>query len=78
MRKLGRVRLGIDIGGTFTDLECLDLATGVSRSFKTPTTPDDFSIGFMDAVNGARQRFSFALSDIQFVMHGTTIATNAS
>lgn len=70
-------RLAIDIGGTFTDLECVNLATGESRSFKTATTPDDFSIGFMNAVTGAAARFGFALGDIRLLMHGTTIATNA-
>lgn len=70
-------RLAIDIGGTFTDLECVDLSTGESRSFKTATTPDDFSIGFMNAVTGAAERFGFALGDIRLLMHGTTIATNA-
>ncbi len=70
-------RLAIDIGGTFTDLECVNLATGTSHSFKVATTPDDFSIGFMNAVAGAAERFGFSLPDIRLVMHGTTIATNA-
>jgi N-methylhydantoinase A len=70
-------RLAIDIGGTFTDLECVDLVTGESRSFKTATTPDDFSIGFMNAITGAAERFNFRLGDIRLLMHGTTIATNA-
>jgi N-methylhydantoinase A len=71
------VRLAIDIGGTFTDLEFVRLDTGETGSFKTPTTPDDFSRGFMEAVRGAGARFGFALSDVRLVMHGTTIATNA-
>ena len=71
------IRIAIDIGGTFTDLECVDLATGRSQSFKVPTTPDDFSIGFMNAIAGAGERFGFAVSDIRLVIHGTTIATNA-
>jgi N-methylhydantoinase A len=71
------VRLAIDIGGTFTDLECVDLATGASQGFKVATTPDDFSVGFMNAVTGAAQRFGFAFADIRLLMHGTTIATNA-
>jgi N-methylhydantoinase A len=71
------VRLAIDIGGTFTDLEGVRLADGYSFSFKTPTTPQDFSIGFMEAVRGAGQRFGFGMGDVRLVMHGTTIATNA-
>jgi N-methylhydantoinase A/oxoprolinase/acetone carboxylase beta subunit/N-methylhydantoinase B/oxoprolinase/acetone carboxylase alpha subunit len=71
------VRLAIDIGGTFTDLEFARLDTGATGSFKTPTTPEDFSIGFIDAITGAAERFGFALADVRLVMHGTTIATNA-
>ncbi len=72
-----RIRIAVDIGGTFTDLECLDEATGEAQSFKTATTPDDPSLGLMNAVAGAAERFGFALRDISFLMHGTTIATNA-
>ena len=71
------IRVAIDIGGTFTDLEFVDLATGQSQSFKVPTTPDDFSVGFMNAVTGAGERFGFSLADVRLVIHGTTIATNA-
>ncbi len=71
------VRLAIDIGGTFTDLEGLDLAAGTSFSHKVPTTPEDFSAGFMHAIESAGVRFGFSSSDIRLVMHGTTIATNA-
>lgn len=77
MTSLRAVRLAIDIGGTFTDLEFLRLTTGETGSFKTPTTPEDFSLGFMAAVTGAGERFGFGLRDVQLVMHGTTIATNA-
>jgi N-methylhydantoinase A len=70
-------RLAIDIGGTFTDLECVNLVSGKSHSFKVPTTPDDFSLGFMAAVTGAAEQFGFELADVRLLMHGTTIATNA-
>ena len=40
-----RIRIAVDIGGTFTDLEFLDEASGATHSFKTATTPDDPSIG---------------------------------
>jgi N-methylhydantoinase A len=73
----GRIRIAVDIGGTFTDLECLDEASGRTHSFKTATTPEDPSIGLMNAIKGAAGRFGFALSDVSFLMHGTTIATNA-
>ena len=71
------VRLGIDIGGTFTDLQAFDERTGRSGSVKTPTTPDDPSVGLMAAVDEAAARFGFAPADVGLLLHGTTIATNA-
>jgi len=71
------IRIGVDIGGTFTDLQILDERTGRSGSVKTPTTPEDPSIGLMSAIDEAAQRFGFALADVGLLLHGTTIATNA-
>jgi len=71
------VRLGIDIGGTFTDLQVFDGRTGRFGSVKTPTTPEDPSIGLMAAIDEAAPRFGFALADVGLLLHGTTIATNA-
>ena len=77
MTQAGRIRIGIDIGGTFTDLQILDETTGRLDSLKTPTTPDDPSIGLMTGIDEAAARFGFALPDIRLLLHGTTIATNA-
>ena len=71
------VRIGVDIGGTFTDLQILDARTGALNSLKTPTTPEDPSIGLMAGIEAAAGRFGFALADIGLLLHGTTIATNA-
>ena len=71
------LRAAIDIGGTFTDVQILDLETGVARDFKAATTPRDPSIGLIEGLNGAAERFGFALSDIGLILHGSTIATNA-
>ncbi len=71
------IRIGIDIGGTFTDLQVLDERTGARGSLKTPTTPADPSIGLMTGLEAAAARFGFALADIGLLLHGTTIATNA-
>ena len=71
------IRIGIDIGGTFTDLQILDEGTGALHSLKTPTTPDDPSRGLIDGINAAAARFGFAISDVRLLLHGTTIATNA-
>ncbi len=72
-----RIRIGIDIGGTFTDLQILDEATGALHSLKTPTTPADPSIGLMTGIDEAAARFGFAIGEIGYLLHGTTIATNA-
>jgi N-methylhydantoinase A len=71
------VRIAVDIGGTFTDLQVLDARDGVARAWKTPTTPEDPSIGLLRGVSEAAERFGFALSDVGLLLHGTTIATNA-
>ncbi len=71
------VRIAADIGGTFTDIQALDARTGAVHAWKTPTTPEDPSIGLMAGVREAAARFDFALADVGLLLHGTTIATNA-
>ena len=71
------IRIAVDIGGTFTDLQILDARTGSIVAWKTPTTPADPSEGLMTGVREAAARFGFALSDVGLLLHGTTIATNA-
>jgi N-methylhydantoinase A/oxoprolinase/acetone carboxylase beta subunit len=71
------VRIAVDIGGTFTDLQVLDTRDGSVRAWKTPTTPLDPSEGLLLGVQEAASRFGFALSEVGLLLHGTTIATNA-
>ena len=71
------VRIGVDIGGTFTDLQIYDARTGAIVGYKTPTTPQDPSIGLMTGIKEAADRYNFTLPDVGFLLHGTTIATNA-
>ena len=71
------IRIAVDIGGTFTDLQILDARLGIAQAWKTPTTPEDPSIGLLTGVKEAAERFGFALSDVGLLLHGTTIATNA-
>jgi len=71
------VRIAVDIGGTFTDLQIFDARTGEVTAHKVPTTPGDPSVGFMRGVTEAAGRCGFALADVAMVLHGTTIATNA-
>ena len=71
------VRVAVDIGGTFTDLEILDEATGQTFAAKSPTTPDDPSEGLLAGLRLASDRFGFGFGNISALLHGTTIATNA-
>jgi N-methylhydantoinase A/oxoprolinase/acetone carboxylase beta subunit len=71
------VRIGVDIGGTFTDLQIFDARDGRIVAYKLPTTPEDPSIALVEGIKTAGQRYGFRLSDVGYLMHGTTIATNA-
>ena len=64
---------GIDVGGTNTDLLLLDPAGGSFHVAKQPSTPDDQSVGVMDAVTVG----GIPLQELAALVHGTTIATNA-
>jgi N-methylhydantoinase A len=72
-----RYRIGIDTGGTFTDVVAFDEASGRLVTTKTPTTPADPSRGFMAGIRKVSERFGFGPEEITSVAHGTTIATNA-
>jgi N-methylhydantoinase A len=72
-----RYRLGIDIGGTFTDATLLDTGTGVVTVDKVPTTPSDPSLGFIEAAASILQKTEVAPADVEFVVHATTVATNS-
>jgi len=74
---VAQIRIAVDIGGTFTDLQFLNEHTGDTFAHKLPTTPDDPSKGLVSGISEAASRFGFELSDISLIMHGTTIATNA-
>jgi len=68
--------VAVDIGGTFTDVVCLD-AAGHLRLLKIPTTPRNPSAGTIDAVGVLRRQWGVAPDAIARFVHGTTIATNA-
>ena len=71
------VRIAVDIGGTFTDLQIYDERSRALTSLKTPTTPEDPSIGLLTGIKEAAAKGSFTLDDVGYLLHGTTIATNA-
>ncbi|MCD6727404.1 MAG: hydantoinase/oxoprolinase family protein [Solirubrobacteraceae bacterium] len=70
-------RVGIDIGGTFTDLVAGDTVTGERLHLKVLTTPGNPAEGFLEAVNTLKQRAGLGAGEIGFIFHGTTLATNA-
>ena len=72
-----RFRLGIDIGGTFTDATLINEDTGEIRVGKVPSTPEDPSIGFMKATDRMLREASVSPEEVEYVVHGTTVATNA-
>ena len=71
------VRLAIDIGGTFTDATLIDEQTGEVSIAKVLTTPSDPSEGFMQAAERALQEGGVEAGEVRFVVHATTVATNA-
>jgi N-methylhydantoinase A len=70
-------RLGIDIGGTFTDATLVDEATGATTRAKVLSTPADPSDGFMDATREILDRAAIDPQQISSIVHGTTVVTNA-
>ncbi len=72
-----RYRLGIDIGGTFTDATLLDEETGALRIGKVSTTPADPARGFMDAAERILAAAGVKPAAVRYVVHATTVATNA-
>lgn len=69
--------IGVDVGGTFTDLILCDMRTGGIATHKVPTTPEDPSTGVMTGVGEICRMNGVAPSAIDHVFHGTTTATNA-
>ncbi|MDR7101160.1 hydantoinase/oxoprolinase family protein [Croceicoccus sp. BE223] len=70
-------RLGVDVGGTFTDLLLLDQASGAFWRHKTPSTPHDSSQGILNGLAAICGEAGVTPGDIEFFLHGTTVATNA-
>ena len=69
-------RLGVDVGGTFTDLLLVNESSGEVHTAKVPSTPADSSIGVMNGVARICDSAGIDPSEINQVMHGTTVATN--
>ncbi|MDQ3811281.1 MAG: hydantoinase/oxoprolinase family protein, partial [Chloroflexota bacterium] len=70
-------RLGVDIGGTFTDAIVIDEHTGETWIKKVPSTPRDPSIGFLDATVRLLGEAGIPNAAVSYIVHGTTVVTNA-
>src|SRR6266446_2284919 len=73
-------RIGVDVGGTFTDLVAIDPA-GVTALAKVPSTPEDPSLGVLDGLTQLAESLGLdraaLLGETDRIVHGTTVATNA-
>ncbi|MDC0987412.1 hydantoinase/oxoprolinase family protein [Alphaproteobacteria bacterium] len=71
------ISIGVDTGGTFTDLVLIDPSAGRQVIHKLPTTPDDPARGILEGVRALLDSAGVVPSAIDFLVHGTTLATNA-
>ena len=74
---IDQYRLGVDVGGTFTDAILVNESTGETRTGKVPSTPRDPSIGFLNVVRRMLEQGAVAADSVRYLVHGTTVATNA-
>ena len=70
-------RIGVDIGGTFTDVVLADEASGAAAVVKVSTTPRDFAQGVVDGLRMAMRSHGVAAGDVGWLAHATTVVTNA-
>ncbi|ARP81816.1 5-oxoprolinase [Bordetella genomosp. 8] len=70
------VRVGIDVGGTFTDFVMADVESGALSYFKVPSSPADPSIAIAQGTQEMLRHFSVQASQVDYFGHGTTVATN--
>jgi len=70
-------RIGVDIGGTFTDVAVVDEADGSIGVTKVSSTPDDFGRGVIEALEQAISRYTIKPDAVSLLAHATTVVTNA-
>jgi N-methylhydantoinase A len=71
-----RIRVGVDTGGTFTDVVAFDEDTGELVATKTPSTPADPADGFLEGIAKVLAALGVGAKAVTAVCHGTTVATN--
>lgn len=72
-----RYRIGIDTGGTFTDVVCVDGLTGSAVVTKVASTPANPAIGLVKGIHAILQQVGASMDEVRGLAHGTTVATNA-
>ncbi len=70
------VRIGVDVGGTFTDLVLHDEARGLTQAGKLPTTPAEPSRGVIEGIGRLLADTGTAIAQVSDIVHGTTLVTN--
>jgi N-methylhydantoinase A len=71
------IKLGVDVGGTFTDLVVFDESSGKIELTKVASTPRSPDEGVLNGIRKLASQFAIELGSIDFFIHGTTVATNA-
>jgi N-methylhydantoinase A len=69
-------RIGVDVGGTFTDFTISNAVTGDYLYFKVPSTPADPSVAIVDGIAQVLKIYGIAPAAVSYIGHGTTVATN--
>ncbi len=77
MTDIPTLRIGIDTGGTFTDIVCVDNSSGAMRVTKVSSTPQNPAIALVRGVRAILSEWGAGVGDLAVLAHGTTVATNA-
>ena len=73
---MSNYRIGVDIGGTFTDLVMMDDQSGALRVVKLSSTPHDPSVAFIEILKRVLRESKEPPESVGYLVHGTTVATN--
>src|SRR6478736_706387 len=77
MKENASLRIGIDTGGTFTDIVCVDDKSGAMRVTKVSSTPSNPAVALVRGVHAILNEWGAGVDDLAVLAHGTTVATNA-
>ena len=69
--------IGVDVGGTFTDMILTDATTGQQYVHKVPSTPENQEIAVIRGIDELLSKHNLSREEVSLVVHGTTVATNA-